>query len=294
MVLATRHRLSVSKPCQLAPRNVSTFVISASVPSRFVLFVASCSLLPLFRGHVLRLDVCLMLLFVMWHLFTIWTLFVDPAAPLLHRRDSLLHPQLGSPLLSPQVAAASPPQTGAGVLPTVIVTCWSRSHTGFSTKQHSNLEFSCSFVVMAVYSFNFILELALSSSCWWFSVCWVKASSCSLPLTLLYNRLAHLPPSSSSPHFSLNSDLSNFNWSSSSHTANKRSCTFEACSILTDYCPRFRCEVCLLTQFDHHSNSAQLIATRNLCRPRFITALDTHCLIFEVLDNSSHTMSTLG
>ena len=65
MVLATRRRLLVSNPCHLAPRDVSTFVTSASVQSRFVLFVASCSLLLLFRGHVPRLDVGLMLLFIM-------------------------------------------------------------------------------------------------------------------------------------------------------------------------------------------------------------------------------------
>ena len=165
-----------------------TRVISASLETR------SCSLLLLFRGHVPRLNDCLMLLFLMWHFFTIWTLFVDPAAPLSHRRDSILHPQLkhlrsapslivnchihlvvlhllnflycsfdlaifslvtthfprlcihhdvllSSPRLSPQVSVASPLQTG-------------HTRSSFSLTRHSNLESSCSYVVMALYSFE--------------------------------------------------------------------------------------------------------------------------------------------
>ena len=85
------------------------------------------SLLLLIRGHVLRLDGCLMLLILLWHVFTLWTLFVDPATPLLHRRDSLLHLQFGSPLSSPQVSADSPLQTG-------------HTSTSYSLTRHSNLE----------------------------------------------------------------------------------------------------------------------------------------------------------
>ena len=86
-----------------------------------------CSLLLLIRGRVLRLDDSLMLLILLWHVFTIWTLFVDPASPLLHRRDSLLHFQFGSPLLSPQVSTDSPLQTD-------------HTSTSYSLTRHSNLE----------------------------------------------------------------------------------------------------------------------------------------------------------
>ena len=51
-------------------------------------------------------------------------------------------------LLSPQVSAVSPPPT---------------DHTGtnFSLTRHSNLEFSCSFVVMTMHNLNHILDLCL-------------------------------------------------------------------------------------------------------------------------------------
>ena len=51
-------------------------------------------------------------------------------------------------LLSPQVSAVSPPQTD-------------HTSTNFSLTRHSNLEFSCSFVVMTMHSFNHILDLCL-------------------------------------------------------------------------------------------------------------------------------------
>ena len=51
-------------------------------------------------------------------------------------------------LLSPQVSAVSPPQTD-------------HTSTSFSFTRHSNLEFSCSFVVMTMRSFNHILDLCL-------------------------------------------------------------------------------------------------------------------------------------
>ena len=51
-------------------------------------------------------------------------------------------------LLSPQVSAVSLPQTD-------------HTSTNFSLTRHSNLEFSCSFVVMTMHSFNLILDLCL-------------------------------------------------------------------------------------------------------------------------------------
>ena len=51
-------------------------------------------------------------------------------------------------LLSPQVSAVSPPQTD-------------HTSTNFSVTRHSNLEFSCSFVVMTMHSFSHILDLCL-------------------------------------------------------------------------------------------------------------------------------------
>ena len=51
-------------------------------------------------------------------------------------------------LLSPQVSAVSPPQTD-------------HTSTNFFLTRHSNLEFSCSFVVMTMHSFNHMLDLCL-------------------------------------------------------------------------------------------------------------------------------------
>ena len=62
--------------------------------------------------------------------------------------DVILFFILSPLLLSPQVSAVSPPQAD-------------HTSTNFSLTRHSNLEFSCSFVVMTMHSFNLILDLCL-------------------------------------------------------------------------------------------------------------------------------------
>ena len=60
----------------------------------------------------------------------------------------ILHFSLSPLLPSPQVSAVSPPQTD-------------HTSTNISLTRHSNLDFSCSFVVMTMHSFNHILDLCL-------------------------------------------------------------------------------------------------------------------------------------
>ena len=174
-----------------------------------------------------------------------------------------------------------------------------------------------------------------SPSSWWrctalisslISVCRAKASSCSLPLTLSGNVLAHLPPSSSSPHFSQtphqNPDKSDFNFSSSSHALARRIVTKTAFpriaalsrtpifslpsqihviglllallgTALSSRIFGFRPWLFFSSRilgvrpwlffFKSSLKLAPLTATRNLCRPRFVTTLDMHCLILKFL-----------
>ena len=168
------------------------------------------------------------------------------------------------------------------------------------------MEFSCSFVVMTMHSFSHILDLC--------------------PLTLSSNVLAHPPPSSSSPHYSQTShqtpDKSEFQllifFSCACHRIRHQNCVSPDCSFVSHYnlltaitdsrlCLLLALLFCLLLAvlllhrflgplpwrfffFFLKKKSLKLsplTATRNLCRPRFVTTLDImHCLHLQFIDNS--------
>ena len=141
-------------------------------------------------------------------------------------------------LLSPQVSAVSPPQTA-------------HTSTYFSLTRHSNLEFSCSFVVMTMHSFNLILDLCLRLLMIFRLLCQ------SILLFTATDIIKQCPctSASSSPHYP-----------QTSHQTPDKS-EFQLLIFFSCACHRIRHQHCVLPDcsFVPHSNLLTAITDSRLC-----------------------------